>query len=185
MRNKTLFLGSAFMMTLLAAGFVSVLHGQQPAGKTIKMKLLLPQSDALVKVDGKEVPGEGEERMLTATTAAGKDYVELTAFWEPNNYTKITRPRKVVAKEGEITVDFRNPSKAEKDDIVVRWVPTPPDVAEAMCKMAKVTKDDVVYDLGCGDGIMVFTAVKKFGVKRGVGVDLDPELIAKCKDLAK
>src|SRR5205807_2051933 len=43
---------------------------------------------------------------------------------------------------------------------------------------------DVVYDLGCGDGRMVITAVKKFHAKRGVGVDLDPERITESKENA-
>ena len=43
--------------------------------------------------------------------------------------------------------------------------------------MASVGKDDVVYDLGCGDGRLVITAVKKFGAKRGVGIDIDPQRI--------
>jgi SAM-dependent methyltransferase len=164
---------------------MALLHGQQAGGKAIKLKLLLPQHDAKVTVDGKEMPGEGEQRMLAVTTAKDKDYVQITAYWEPNNYTKITRPRKVVAKDGLVEVDFRNPSNTEKDDIVVIFVPTPQDVVEAMCKMAKVTKDDIVYDLGCGDGRMVITAVKKFGAKRGVGVELNPELVDKCKEAAK
>ena len=87
--------------------------------------------------------------------------------------------------EGEIAIDFRQKSDTEKDDIVVRFVPTPGDFVDAMCKMAKVGKDDVVYDLGCGDGRMVITAVKKFGAKRGVGVDLDPALVKKSKEDAE
>src|SRR4030042_4880206 len=55
----------------------------------------------------------------------------------------------------------------------VEFVPTPQEVVLEMLKMAKVTKDDVVYDLGCGDGRIVITAAKVFGA-RGVGVDLDP-----------
>jgi cyclopropane fatty-acyl-phospholipid synthase-like methyltransferase len=51
--------------------------------------------------------------------------------------------------------------------------------------MAKVGKDDVVYDLGCGDGRMVTMAVKNFGAKRGVGIDLDPEMVKQCKENAK
>jgi uncharacterized protein (TIGR03000 family) len=156
----------------------------EAGGKTITLKLLLPQDDALVKVDGKEVEGKGSERKLTVTTAKDKDYVLVTAFWEPNNYTKITRPRKVTAKDGEVVVDFIKRSDKELDDIVVRWVPTPPEFVDGMCKMAKVGKDDIVYDLGCGDGIMVFTAVKKFGAKRGVGIDIDEDLIKKCKTAA-
>jgi uncharacterized protein (TIGR03000 family) len=147
--------------------------------------LLLPQDDALVMVDGQKIEGKGTERILSSSIAAGKETIVITAIWEPNNYTKITRPRKVVLKGNDITVDFRSPSDKEKDDIVVRFVPTPQEFVDAMCKMAKVTKDDVVYDLGCGDGRMVITAVKKFGAKRGVGVDIDPDLVKQCKEAAK
>jgi SAM-dependent methyltransferase len=149
------------------------------------LKLLLPQDDAVVKVDGTEVAGHTEIRTIKFRPAKDSDHIHLTAFWEPNNYTKITRPRKVTYQDGEIVVDFRTPSATEKDDIVVRFVPTPQEFVDAMCKLAKVTKNDVVYDLGCGDGRMVITAVKKFGAKRGVGVDIDPELVEKCKEAAK
>ena len=64
-------------------------------------------------------------------------------------------------------------------------MPTPDDVVEKMCELAKVTKNDVVFDLGCGDGRIVMTAVKKFGAKRGVGVDLDPERVKESKENAK
>jgi len=55
-------------------------------------------------------------------------------------------------------------------------VPTPEEVVLEMLRMAKVTKDDVVYDLGCGDGRIVITAAKVFGA-RGTGIDIDPERI--------
>src|SRR5207244_1445424 len=148
-------------------------------------KVTLPNANAKEYVDDQDLPGSVEERTLTHKIAKDKDHVIVKAFWEPNNYTKITRPRKVAVAEGEIAIDFRQPSDTEKDEIVVRFVPTPSDFVDAMCNMAKVGKDDVVYDLGCGDGRMVITAVKKFGAKRGVGVDLDPELVKKCKEEAK
>lgn len=176
MRNRTYLLGGLLLVGVFLVGGANLLQGQQAGIKTIKLKLLLPQPNTVVTVDGKAVPGEGERRTLTMTVAKDKKFVQLTAFWEPNNYTKITRPRKVEAKDGEVTVDFLKPSDTEKDDIVVRYVPTPPDVVDAMCQVAKVGKNDVVYDLGCGDGIMVITAVKKFGAKRGVGIDLDSGL---------
>jgi ribosomal protein L11 methylase PrmA len=50
--------------------------------------------------------------------------------------------------------------------------------------MAAVTKDDVVYDLGCGDGRIVVTAAKKYGA-RGVGVDIDPERIQESRANAR
>ena len=55
-------------------------------------------------------------------------------------------------------------------------VPTPEPVVEEMLKVAKVDKDDVLYDLGCGDGRIVITAAQQYGT-RGVGVDLDPQRI--------
>jgi ribosomal protein L11 methylase PrmA len=58
----------------------------------------------------------------------------------------------------------------------VIYVPTAQSVVDAMLKLAKVTKDDVVYDLGCGDGRIVITAAKQFGA-RGVGIDIDPKRI--------
>jgi SAM-dependent methyltransferase len=62
---------------------------------------------------------------------------------------------------------------AQKRAPDVEFVPTPQEVVLEMLKMAKVTKNDVVYDLGCGDGRIVITAAKVFGA-RGVGVDIDP-----------
>jgi SAM-dependent methyltransferase len=64
------------------------------------------------------------------------------------------------------------------------FVPTPQDVVERMLELAAVTKDDVVYDLGCGDGRLVITAAKKYGA-RGVGIDIDPERIAESQANAK
>lgn len=64
------------------------------------------------------------------------------------------------------------------------YVPTPQPVVEKMLALAKVTADDVVYDLGCGDGRIVITAAKKYGA-RAVGVDFDPERIEESKANAK
>ncbi|HYV37011.1 MAG TPA: methyltransferase domain-containing protein [Gemmataceae bacterium] len=176
---------------ILVAGALALIQGcdtKPPPGKGVDLKILLPLEDADAKllVDDRVFPGKGAERTIHATVRPDKENVVVAAAWEPNNYTKITRKRKVDWTAGTITVDLRNPSdvKGEKDDIVVRWVPTPLEVAAAMCKLGRVTPNDVVYDLGCGDGIMVLTAVEKFSAKRGVGVDLDKELVQKCKTKA-
>jgi SAM-dependent methyltransferase len=58
----------------------------------------------------------------------------------------------------------------------VIFVPTQDPVAEAMLRLASVTKDDVVYDLGSGDGKIVITAAQRFGA-RGVGIDINPQRI--------
>jgi ribosomal protein L11 methylase PrmA len=49
-----------------------------------------------------------------------------------------------------------------------------------MLKVAKVSAKDTVYDLGCGDGRIVITAVKMFGAK-GIGIDIDPERIKEAE----
>lgn len=66
----------------------------------------------------------------------------------------------------------------------VPYVPTPNSVVEAMLKTAKVTKNDTVVDLGCGDGRIVVTAAEKYGA-RGIGYDLNPQRIAEANDNAK
>jgi SAM-dependent methyltransferase len=67
----------------------------------------------------------------------------------------------------------------------VPYVPTPQNVVDEMLTLANVTKDDVVYDLGCGDGRLVITAVKKFGARRAFGVDIDPQRIEESNANAK
>jgi precorrin-6B methylase 2 len=56
------------------------------------------------------------------------------------------------------------------------FVPSPQDVVEHMLELAKVKRDDVVYDLGGGDGRIVVTAAKKYGC-RATGCDIDPECV--------
>ena len=59
------------------------------------------------------------------------------------------------------------------------FVPTPNDVVNRMLTLAGVTENDVVYDLGCGDGRIVIAAARDFGA-RGVGIDIDPQRIAEA-----
>jgi SAM-dependent methyltransferase len=62
----------------------------------------------------------------------------------------------------------------------VIWVPSDMAVVGAMLDLAVVRPDDVVYDLGCGDGRIVIEAARRFGV-RAVGVDLDPALLREAR----
>jgi SAM-dependent methyltransferase len=61
---------------------------------------------------------------------------------------------------------------------------TPPEVVDAMLRMAGVHAGDVVYDLGCGDGRIVIAAVRTPGV-RGVCVELDPQRLRWARDAAE
>lgn len=64
------------------------------------------------------------------------------------------------------------------------YVPTPEVVVARMLEMAKVGKDSVVFDIGCGDGRFVIAAAQRYGA-RGVGIDIDPQRIRECRANAK
>lgn len=72
--------------------------------------------------------------------------------------------------------------KTPTPDVV--YVPTPNDVVAKMLQLAKVSKKDVVYDLGCGDGRIVVTAAEKFGCK-GTGYDINPVRVKEANDNIK
>jgi len=73
---------------------------------------------------------------------------------------------------------------AQEVHLDVPFVPTRYPVVDEMLRMAKVTKTDIVYDLGCGDGRILVTAAQRFGA-RGVGYDIDPERIKECHENAQ
>lgn len=82
---------------------------------------------------------------------------------------------------GAAPPDEDRPRKRSPD---AAFVPTPPDVVKRMLELAAVTKGDVVYDLGSGDGRVVIAAAKVHGCK-AVGVELDKDLVAKSRERAK
>ncbi|HEX2281430.1 MAG TPA: class I SAM-dependent methyltransferase, partial [Thermomicrobiales bacterium] len=77
------------------------------------------------------------------------------------------------AQAGAAAIPRRSPD--------VHFVPTEMGTVHTMLKVAKVGKNDIVYDLGCGDGRIVITAVKEYGARRGVCVDIDPERIKESR----
>jgi len=70
------------------------------------------------------------------------------------------------------------PEEPKHPDVI--FVPTPPEVVAKMLELAKATKDDVVYDLGCGDGRIVVAAAK-LGCK-AYGFDVDPQRIKESNE---
>ena len=69
--------------------------------------------------------------------------------------------------------ETQNKEKREPD---VVFVPTPQAVVDKMLELAEIKPGDIVYDLGCGDGRIVVTAAKKYGVK-AYGFDIDPKRV--------
>ncbi|HSF48888.1 MAG TPA: class I SAM-dependent methyltransferase [Burkholderiales bacterium] len=78
------------------------------------------------------------------------------------------------------SIAFVQPSVARD----VPYVPTPEPVVEKMLELAEVGPNDLLYDLGSGDGRIVIAAAKKHGA-RGIGVDIDPERVREARENAK
>lgn len=102
----------------------------------------------------------------------------------PTIEVRLGRDRKVMyytESEEEMDRLLREKNKLRLD---VVWGPTLPEVIETMFQFTRPTKDDVMFDLGCGDARILIAAAKRFGT-RGVGYDLDPKLIERGNTVAK
>jgi 2-polyprenyl-3-methyl-5-hydroxy-6-metoxy-1,4-benzoquinol methylase len=84
----------------------------------------------------------------------------------------------------ESALPFSNIAQQVQPKLDVPYVPTPTAVVDAMLKVANVGKNDILYDLGSGDGRIVITAARSFGT-RGVGIDIDPDRVKEANANAK
>lgn len=91
--------------------------------------------------------------------------------------TSPAKPSTAASPNAQETKKLREP------DVV--YVPTPNAVVDAMLKVANVRKGDVLYDLGSGDGRIVITAARDYGIARGTGIDINPVRIAEANANAK
>lgn len=159
-----------------------------PAKPKAVLKVTLPDEKAELKILGQATKTTGKVREFDipdVEAGAPLEY-EVSAKWEPNNYTTITRTKTVSFKGGDVLVSVDLSGGDEKTDkVVIRWVPTPDDIVTKMLELAKVGPDDTVFDLGCGDGKIVIAAVKEKKAKKGVGIDLDAEKVKEAKAAAE
>jgi len=144
-----------------------------------------PERTTKLTINGIDVPvsaGDARELIVNVDAAdVGKTIKVVYSYWT-SGYSNTIRTKEVKLDSGKkIPVDFNIEDAAHPDLIKPIYVPTREEVVDEMCKVAKIGKDDVVYDIGCGDGRLVIAGVKKYGAKRGVGIDIDPELIKLCK----
>lgn len=142
------------------------------------------------------------ERDVTVKDETGRDHTLY--LWTVKEPTKPAPPKKDLppplekdrppAKPAPFERDTSAPpkkpapapaAKGDEKTIKVPFVPTPQTVVEEMLKLAGVKEGDVVYDLGCGDGRIVISAVKGFKAKKGVGIDIDPARVADATRAAK
>jgi uncharacterized protein (TIGR03000 family) len=172
--------------SLVAVVLVVPAMSQEKKAAPATIKLLIPDkpNKTEVTIEGKQLDEptglkDGVRVFTTPDLEPGKTYAyKIVCVVVPNNYTRITRTREITFKAGDtVEVDVRKEDPKNEDVIKVRWVPTPDDIVDEMCKMANVGKDDVVHDYGCGDAIMLIRAVKHFGAKKGWGNEFDQKII--------
>ena len=135
----------------------------------------------LIILPGSEGVTEALEQKLKTKLTPGTrivSYVHKISGWRPE------AEQAVKAGGGEqLAFLYAVPASASPSSLAP-FVPTPMPVVEKMVEMAGITKDDVVYDLGCGDGRIVVEAAKKSGA-RAVGVDFDIRRCEEARDRAK
>lgn len=157
-----------------------------PTNKAV-LKVSLPSETAELKIDNQVMKTTGKAREFDVVGLDPKKSYEyeLVVKFEPNNYTTITRKATVTFKgtQAEIVADL---TKDQVDDkAFIRFVPTPDDIVKKMLELGKVGKDDIVYDLGCGDGRIVIAAVRDAKALAGIGVDFDLERVKESKENVK
>jgi SAM-dependent methyltransferase len=124
--------------------------------------------------NNKQVNRNGRRQDIAPTIleAYGLDIAKLEPKLDGISLTKPDN-RPLIKLAPPKSVQKKRP-KPRKPDVI--YVPTPQDVVDKMLELAQVTKDDLVYDLGCGDGRIVVTAAKEFGCK-AIGYDINPRRV--------
>jgi SAM-dependent methyltransferase len=117
--------------------------------------------------------------VMTVNTAlaleSSASQVQTAGVARPQSDTRQSGPSGAVTQP-EAGTRYRQP------DVI--YVPTPRAVIDEMLRIAKVRADDVIYDLGCGDGRIVITAAQEYGA-RGIGIDIDPQRIREANENAR
>jgi uncharacterized protein (TIGR03000 family) len=170
-----------FASLLLATGIAGVATAQDYR-KAIILEIYLPEGAQLF-VENQETTSKGTmRRFVSPPLPPGKYTYNLKAIL-PGTGGPRTVTRQIDVRPGDFeSIDFREAGSRPIAD--VEYEPTPQKVLEALLKLAKVTKGDVLWDLGCGDGRIPITAAKEYGCK-AVGFDVDPNLVKKSIENAR
>ena len=124
-----------------------------------RIAVTVPNEESELVVEGKPVGGKGSFRALqTPPLEAGTTYrYTLTVTWKPNSYTTMTRTRTVTSVQASRRC--RHDDRRSSDRVRVIYVPTP-GIALEMVIGRRTSKDDVVFEPGCGDARITIAAVK-------------------------
>ena len=166
---RSLILLTGVLMCVIPAG-----ASAQELRKPVTVEVYLPQSARLF-IEGQETSPKGpKRRFVSPPMPPGKyAYTIKAIIAEPNGPRTVTR--RIDVRPGDFeSIDLRAPGKRPITD--VEYEPTPQNVVDALLRLANVTSEDVVWDLGCGDGRIPVTAARGYGCKAR-GFDIDPERV--------
>src|SRR5688500_1367346 len=113
-------------------------------------------------------------------------YAVLVAIFLAGCTSEITREPVAVAAADVTEPQFTSIEEIEDSALRkdVPYVPPPQETVDEMLRLARVSRADIVYDLGSGDGRIVISAAKKHGA-RGVGIDIDPVRVQEANENAR
>jgi uncharacterized protein (TIGR03000 family) len=163
---------------ILAAGLfawvVPTITFAQDYRNKVTVEVYLPE-DARLFVEGQETTSRGSMRRFVSPPLPPGKYIYTIKAIIPDAGGPRTVTRQIDVQPGDFeSIDLREPGKQPITD--VEYEPTPQKVVDALLRLARVTSNDVIWDLGCGDGRIPVTAAKEYGCKAR-GFDIDPERV--------
>ncbi|HVA50481.1 MAG TPA: TIGR03000 domain-containing protein [Pirellulales bacterium] len=142
--------------------------------QTVTVEVYLPPCARLL-IEGQETKSKGPMRRFVSPPLPPGKYVYTIKAIVPDPNGPRTVTRRIDVRPGDFeSIDLRAPGERPITD--VEYEPTPQKVVDALLRLAKITRKDVVWDLGCGDGRIVATAAKDYGC-RACGFDIDPQRV--------
>ena len=166
---------------LIACGIPASMLAQDYR-KTVIVEIYGPEGIRLF-IEGQEASFKGPmQRFVSPPLPPGKYTYTIKAIIPgPDGPRTVTRQIDVRPGDFE-SIDLRPPGKRPVAD--VEYEPTPQKVVDALLQLAKLTKQDVLWDLGCGDGRIPLTAAREYGC-RAYGFDIDPQRVKDSLDNAR
>ena len=131
------------------------------AARSARLTVNVPQDDTVLSLEGRVIVGMGTTREVETPPLGPQERrsLTLTASWNPNTYTTMTRTKSVSLRAGErVAVDSTREDPGDRVRVI--YVPTPADVANEMVTLAGATAADVVFEPGCGDARITIAAIK-------------------------
>lgn len=165
---RHLVLAAVFACLMTSAAFA------QGYRKIVTVEVYLPE-DARLFIEGRETKSKGPKRRFVSPPLAPGKYTYTIKAIMPGRDGPQTVERRIDVRPGDFeSIDLRPPGKRAIAD--VEYEPTPQKVVEALLRLAKVSSDDVIWDLGCGDGRIPVTAAAEYGCQ-ACGFDIDPRRV--------